>query len=320
MIELLVVIGIIAILAGLLLAAITKARAIGPRAETKADIGQLGLAIENFKSTYDVKYIPHGLVMTTPQGAVQLQGTPQGLAALQESQAFLSKVWPKASLTFFTLPVDNDQVTGQPVHIIPLDGNEVLVLMLSGIPPGPDPGNNELFTVANPPPGKFGYPFSPRFTGTRTGFLNSPMAPLNQNGIAPLGIPPYGAVPGDQAKGPFFDFKASRIQGGHYLDPYGTPYIYFSSKNGNDYNAFGKFAGTIQSYQPDGGWGPGPVSPLKGLDGKYINSNGFQIISAGADKKFGRGDKYDPGVGDYSPGAIGGDDLSNFARGPLGAE
>jgi len=317
MIELLVVIGIIAILAGLLLAAITKARAVGPRAETKADIGQLSLAIENFKSTYDVKYIPHGLVLTTQQGATQLQSTPQGRAILQESQAFLSKVWPKAAGTFFSLPVDNDQITGQPVHIIPLDGNEVLVLMLGGIPPGPDPGSGELFTVVTPPPGKFRYSFSPRFTGTRTGWFNSPMAPLNN--------PNYTAVPGDQAKGPFFEFKASRVQAGHYMDPYGTPYIYFSSKNGNDYNAFGVFGQPVGSpiiptYQTNGGWGPGPVSPLKGLDGKYINSNGFQIISAGADKQFGRGDKYDPGVGDYSPGAMGGDDLSNFARGPLGAE
>jgi prepilin-type N-terminal cleavage/methylation domain-containing protein len=315
LIELIVVIGIIAILAGLLLAAITKAKAVGPRVQTKADIGQLGLAIENFKSTYDVKYIPHGLILTTPQGFVQLQGNAATQPAIQECQQFLSKAWPKGSTTFFSLLPDNDQVTGQPVNVITLDGNQTLVFLLGGIPPGPDPSNQEVFTASNPPPGKFQYPFPTYFGGTRIGFLNSPMTPLN----GPPGPGAYKSVNGDLAKGPFFDFKPSRLQGGHYLDPYGNPYIYFSSKNGNDYNVFGKFAGVIPSYQPNGAWGPGPVAPFVGLDGKFINPNGFQIISSGADKQFGRGGTYDPGVGDYSPGNIGGDDLSNFARGPLGS-
>jgi len=46
LVELIVVIGIISLLVGLLLAAISKARDAGPRAQTKAEIGQLGVAIE----------------------------------------------------------------------------------------------------------------------------------------------------------------------------------------------------------------------------------------------------------------------------------
>jgi prepilin-type N-terminal cleavage/methylation domain-containing protein len=318
LVELIVVIGIISLLVGLLLAAISKARDAGPRAQTKAEIGQLGVAIEQFKSTYDVKYIPHGLVLTTNPNF------NQNIPAYAESQAFISKVWPKAAASFFTLPPATDQVTNQPIPHLLLDGNMVLVLLLGGIPPPPDPNNNELFTTA-PPPGKFGYPFPPYFQGNHSGFYNTATTPLNHNNG-------YAAVNGDQAKGPFFDFKADRLKGGNYYDPYGTPYIYFSSKNGNDYNVFGKAFGDyvypapigpnpvqIPTYKANGGWAlPLTVSPFVGLDNKYINPNGFQIISAGKDKQFGRGGVFDPGTGDYSPGAQGGDDISNFYRGPLG--
>jgi len=313
LVELIVVIGIISLLIGLLLAAIAKAREAEPRAQTKAEIGQLGVAIEQFKSTYDVKYIPSGLVLTT-----QGNFTP-AVPAYAESRDFIAKVWPKAGATFFQLPPATDQVTGQPIPHLLLDGNMVLVFLLGGIPPGPDPSNSESFTTA-PPPGTFGYPFPPYFKGNHSGFYNTATAPLNQNNG-------YAAVSGDQAKGPFFDFKADRLKGGNYYDPYGYPYIYLSSKNGNDYNVFGNAFGQqlpppyvrIPTYQPNGGWGPGSgVAPFVGLDGKFINPNGFQIISAGKDKQFGRGGVFDPGVGDYSPGAQGGDDISNFYRGPLG--
>jgi prepilin-type N-terminal cleavage/methylation domain-containing protein len=310
LIEVLVVIAIIALLAGLLLGAVMKARDAGPRAQTKAEIGQLGVAAEQFKHTYDVHYIPSGLVLTMA-GAYNPNNP-----AHRESRDFIAKVWPKGWSTFFNLPPAKDQVTGQPITEIWLDGNQTLVFLLGGIPPGPDPNNGEVFSHAYPPPpGKVNYPFPPYFAGNRSGFRNSPVDPLNAAGG-------FAAVPGDQAKGPYFDFKSDRMKGGDYFDPYGTPYVFFGSKNGNDYNVFAVFAGVIPTYTaPDGGWGPGPtgsIKPFVGLDGKYLNPNGFQILSAGKDQRFGGGAVYDPGVGDYSPGAVGGDHLSNFARGQLG--
>jgi hypothetical protein len=60
------------------------------------------------------------------------------------------------------------------------------------------------------------------------------------------------------------------------------------------------------------------MAPFIGPDGKYINAFSFQIISRGRDQQPGPGGAYEPGIGFYSPGGPGGDDISNFANGPLG--
>jgi hypothetical protein len=130
---------------------------------------------------------------------------------------------------------------------------------------------------------------------------------------------------GAQAKGPFFNFKTDRIDSnGHYLDHYGTPYYYFSSKNGNDYAAFGIYRPALNpSNQPRGftnTGGYGGMEPFRGADGKYLNADSFQIISAGRDKFPGPGGVYQAGVGDYGPAAQGGDDLANFHTGPLSGD
>jgi len=321
LVELLVVIGILVILMGLLISAVVKVRRVGPRTQTRAEIAQLEIAIEEFKHTHQVGYIPSGLVLSSNYN----MSNP----AHRESVQFLSKIWPKGAGSY-TLPAGTDQNTGQPVTEFILDGNQLLVFLLGGIPPGPnlngtDSSLNEVFS--NSPGAKYQYPFPPYFSGNRSGFYNSPTQPLNQLGSASGGVK-YGAVgTGDLAKGPFFDFKVDRIMmGGHYVDYYGTPYLYFSSKNGNDYQVFGQAFGAgnggtvIPTYQANGGWGPTPTAPLVGLDGKYLKPNGFQIISAGPDKMFGAGGVYNPGIGEYSPGARGGDDLSNVVRGSMGSE
>lgn len=309
LIELLVVIGIIGLLASIIIPAVAKVKDAAMRARVSSEIGELSLAVEGFKTTYDVKYIPSGLVLTNAYN-------PNN-AAHVESQQFLSKIWPKG-LASYSLPPAQDQISNQQINEFRLDGNQVLVFLLGGIPPGPDASKNEIFTYQVPPPGSYGYPLPPYFNGNRSGFRNSPAYPLNNpNGFV--------AVSGEQAKGPFFNFKQERLFGGHFYDPYGeTPYLYFSSKNGNDYHAFGVFAGAINTYTQDGGWGRAAdgnsVKPFKGLDGRYLNPNGFQIISAGKDKVFGRGGQYEPGIGDYTPSAPGGDDIANFHRGMLGAD
>jgi len=320
MIELLVVIGIIALLAGLLLAAITKVKDVGPRVRTKDEIGQLSLAVENFKATYQVQYVPTCMWMSNDYSQANLS------PALLDSRQYYSRVWPKAFVAVPPAPAPG--FTPWPMQPTALDGNQVLVLLLGGL--------------------------------QRTGWTNSPNNPFP--------APPDGST----AKGPFFDFKAERIdKDGHYHDFYWdsqsldkSVYYYFSSYAGNDYDYFGK---KYYDKAPDGSQNPDPlriagmtreggygnpdpinysvVAPLRGLDGRYINPNGFQIISAGKNVRPGKGSQcnpsawtpnnapwpqrvcpqgqyllYDPGVGDYSPGAVGGDDLSNFARGPLGAE
>lgn len=320
LIELIVVIGIIVILAGLLLSAITKVRETIPRVRTKDEIGQMSLAVESFKSTYQVQYIPTCLWITNDYSASTAS------PALLDSRQYVSRVWPKA---MFTNPMTgaSGQTTWQgdgtlwPAGARPLDGNQVLVFLLGGM--------------------------------GRQGFHQSPNNPFQ--------VP----VDGSAAKGPFFNFKLDRIDNdGHYHDfywdgqnPSSAVYYYFSSFAGSDYDYFGK---KYYDRAPDGSQNPDPgriggitreggygnpnantlVAPLRGLDGRYLNPNGFQIISAGRDNLPGRGSPcnpaawtpnnvpwpmricqqyqlYDPGINDYSPGNVGGDDLSNFARGPL---
>jgi general secretion pathway protein G len=112
---------------------------------------------------------------------------------------------------------------------------------------------------------------------------------------------------GGQRVGPFCEFKSSRLRASPngyyvYLDAYGkAPFAYFSSyKTRNGYNRYrNSDCGSI----PDG--------PYHDGDGQYYNPDSFQIISAGADGKFGRGGKWTPAkAAEIDPD--GRDDMSNF--------
>jgi hypothetical protein len=175
-------------------------------------------------------------------------------------------------------PLGNDVVR------IGLDGNQLLVFLLGGIPP-----------ATNPPSGG-NTPWPASFMGNRQGFVNSPTNPFGLSGGAE-----NSPATGQQAKGPFFDFDNNRIdaQTAHFHDPYWkstdpnanslSVYYYFSSKYGNDYNIWGaKFQpalnpmGTPGNVTLDGGYGF--MNPHVGLDGKFLEPNGYQIVSPGQDQ------------------------------------
>jgi hypothetical protein len=315
------VIAIITLLVGLLLPAINKIRDAALRAKTKSEIAELSNATESFKTTYDVKYIPTAFILSNnynpPNGASAAE-----IALWNDSRKYYASIWPKAFLPVGPPPMapgPGFTPLGQDAAGIQLDGNQCLVFFLGGIPP-----TNNRFPAS--------------FQGNRSGFLNSPTNPFNLIGgaVREPALKPDGTTDPTRAKGPFFDFKLDRVnENAHVLDPYGTPYYYFSSKNGNDYNYFGAYqllfnpnpATPNRGFNQMGGYGS--MCPFIGLDGKYLNASTFQIISAGKDKLPGPGgfdvdtglvNPYEAGIGKYSPGGPGGDDVSNFTTGPLGGE
>jgi len=326
LIEMLVVIGIIILLVGLLLPAVQKARDAAMRARVKNEMNSgVGSAIENFKSTYDVKYIPPFFILTNNYNP-QAGDSAAMVAALNESREFYSKVWPKAFIPGAPgmTPLAADTGPGTPDRRIKLDGNQCLVFFLGGVPPASNP---------LPPTGQ--WPAS--FQGTRSGFLNSPTNPFGfANGTE--NSPPQA----NMAKGPFYDFDVKRVDVvfGHFHDPYWKPtndpndpgllqsiYYYFSSKHGNDYDYWGRVYSPAFNPAINIVGGYGGMNPLIGLDGKYVETAGYQLISAGKDQVPGPGTQFLnlnprqvdpntlwPGGGAYKMSPGGADDLANFSN------
>ena len=307
LIELLVVIAIIGLLIALLIPAVQKFRAKGPELATRHEIGQIENAHASFLSTYDVKYIPTCMWLTSNYN----QWTPVQSPALNDSRQYYAKVWPKAFVSSGVARIPLNQAIG-------LDGNQLLLLLLGGIPPG-----DNLFPTAN-------------FFGNRTGFLNSTNNPFNYQ--TPPAVATAGCYPGapGTVKDAFYNFDPKRIDAnGHYHDTHwlqddsthinNNIYYYFSHRQGNDYHSFGQIyangadaMGVLPGMTPQGGYGPGAllVNPFIGPDGKYINAAKFQIISSGRDHLNGPGGTFPSGQ--YAPLLPGGDDQSNFSNALLG--
>jgi hypothetical protein len=221
----------------------------------------------------------------------------------------LVKIWPRFTNINNGVPkiyqgFGLDTATGQ--NVVPLDGNQCLVLFLGGYV-------YENFNTTTPT--KY------------SGFTTIPASPFSDPPLSLQAATPP-PPPSGKRQGPFIDIQPKKIdQYGHYLDPWGTPYAYFSSKYGNDY----------VNWQSQGVAFPGGsiVRPYKDSATKYSNQGLFQIICAGPDKSFGPGTDqngnslWTPALGFYSAKAPPGpptpannnwgwDDLSNFRDASLG--
>ncbi len=126
-------------------------------------------------------------------------------------------------------------------------------------------------------------------------------------------IAPTGTA--NAKKGPFYDVPAAALANGYmHVDAFGLPYVYFASSTGQKYGIGGLYTGTSPLGSPNN------VTPYTS-GGKFVNPDSVQIISAGANKMYGRGGVWSPGNNDYAGGGTGEDDVANFNGGDqLGAQ
>jgi prepilin-type N-terminal cleavage/methylation domain-containing protein len=192
LIEMLVVIVIIALLAGLLLPAITGAYRRARGGAVQAEINQLAQAIASFKTKYG-DYFPSRIVLNEngilPSATTSVSTGIADITQLQLSTRTTNafrKFWPRAPLVvnssttvsavspagawydFDGNGVDSDALTAPaPFHI--LEGHECLVFFLGGVPL-PDPNNVGKFL------GTVGFsknPVNPFMSGLTTSTLYS---------------------------------------------------------------------------------------------------------------------------------------------------
>jgi prepilin-type N-terminal cleavage/methylation domain-containing protein len=285
--ELIIVIAIIAILVGLTTAAVMMGFRKADEVETRNDIQQLELAINAFKTHYNVKNIPSKLRLRENTADYYNPSATPPADPLDDAYSvkYLTQIWPRRrGGAFIDWDADGVVNTNNPA-VFDLEGDQCLVFFLGGIPAaGPLPGVSGFSTDAS-----------------------NPAAHRGQSGA------------GISTAGPFFEFKNPRLVALHpnsprfysYLDPYkSAPFAFFSATAGDDYRAADCL--TIGAM------------PYKDLSGKFWNPRTFQIISAGFDGQFNPPVAVPPEIvwpPPTGPATIPGsiqDNLTNFHTGLMG--
>jgi prepilin-type N-terminal cleavage/methylation domain-containing protein len=331
LIELLVVITIIAVLMGLVLAAVLKVRDVGPRATTTSQMGAIGNAIGTYKGSAsfgNAKYIPPGSYNNTASsinvaGITVPPGTwgpfrlrdaypPANTAAL--GQPDINSFEAQYIIQVFGVrptPSTSPSTPGQPCIVTlgnpglseNLDANQTLTFFLCGIPNVQ--GTGAVFTGFS---SNSQQPFTPRATPTET----------------------RRSVNFDPSGGSKQAYQVDTINGfPRLVDGWGTPFAYFAAYNGqtNAYNPLNLTPGSVPyigGYNPNGigftsqyapsgyTYYPTGLQPYL-LNNQYLNPSGYQLISAGVDRMFGLSGNW--GAVD----AHGQDDKASFSTANLGA-
>jgi len=281
LVEMMVVIVIIAILAGLLIPAIQRARITANEARVIVEIKGLESAISAFKAKYGVE----------PPSQFVLFTTQAGWSSNPASMAIIRQIWPQFDFTmgtgsgttfpaYWTTIAKPLTFNGVSSPALPMNSGECLLFFLGGIIPVQGPNQVPTGFAKNP-----AYPFSP------------PSVSSNR-------------------EGPFFEFTAidriKDIDGNGINEFYdllpnqALPYLYFSSYEGRGYNTFELPSnGASFNYMHDmyrvwsGAITPAafplpPATPATSTAGTSAalpaqKPQSFQIISPGYDGKYGIG-------------------------------
>jgi prepilin-type N-terminal cleavage/methylation domain-containing protein len=291
MIEMLVVVTIIAILVSMLVAVVTKALGVGPKAETNARITVVGNAIGTFKANQSfgqVNYIPAGRLDTTTSPPTwqpfRLRNSYPATPAAGEPGQYDFEAQYLVQVFGSRVNLANLGNPGLDVTKPNLDANQTLTFFLTGIPVVN--GSDVLFT----------------------GFSTNPQAPFTSATNSP----------GEVRRGPVLDLSGK----GKYVvdssgfarivDGFGNPLAYFTSYDGKTnkfYGGYGNDQLVNTKFAPQKLGNVVAYSRNK----QFENPSGFQIISAGKDGLFG-----DTGDWNSIP-KYGEDDQASFTDRLLGA-
>jgi general secretion pathway protein G len=303
LVELLIVIGIIAILVSLTSAAVYKVLQIGPRTACRTEIGELEGAIQNFQNKFGVDYVPSRIRLVRNMASY-------GTSPLDvDSRDYMLKLFRNCKAQWSSTGINWSQDPAWNGDSI-LEGHQCLVFFLGGI------------QVTTPNNGCVGFSTNP----------NNPAAPGGDR------IPPFFDFKSNRlttvyAKNPY-DTNASHTKTFFsYLDPFPNPdpsvntpppnarkpYLYFSHyKTSNGYNRYGATDNVIAHTLPTDppAFSVDPYAQGLTPAPRYYKGDSFQIISAGPDGIFGPGGQWTSS----NPSALGPngrDDMSNFAPGRL---
>jgi prepilin-type N-terminal cleavage/methylation domain-containing protein len=307
LIELLVVIAILAILIGLTAAAVMRVLVQGPQLTTKSELAELDQRLGSARTVpgHEVDVLPSALILRKLNG-YNIAGNAVEAATVN----FLQRRFGRRSCYDFNPPPAGQFLDwngdGNPNEVITLEGEQVLVFLLGGVPRY---GNGSIAmqgfseNVQNPA-------LQPQTQGERR---QGPYFEFQQGRLRLLkSAPPYAAASASLANGAG-DFPI-------YLDPWnaapatglapwgkGMPYAFFASSRteggglyNNDCPSLGVmpyFTGTTPTIQ-------------------FVNPGSWQIVSAGQDGIFGPGGLWNP-----SQPAVplpGQDDWANFSSHKLG--
>ena len=244
LIELLVVIAIIAILVGLLMAAVMAVRNMGPTVQNRNDLLQLQQGLQKFKGEYG-RYPPSQIRLR----ANLQEYTTKRLDTLDDASiSFLSVMFKSLSgATSIQWAGPNVNFGTTYPNGVVLEGDQCLVFFLGGPPVG----------VGQP--------------GLMGGF--------SVNSADPVYLPGYVSKTPPVDRKRSLDFDAGRLyyRGASpfpsYKDAYGTlPFVYFSSNN--RVNGYDKTANSLGVF---------PYCSQTTPTLKFYNPDSFQLISAGAD-------------------------------------
>jgi prepilin-type N-terminal cleavage/methylation domain-containing protein len=306
LIEVIVVIAIIVALMALLLSGLSAAFSRFDVVKTTNDISGLSGGMTQIMADYKVENRPPPSRLYldetgTYNPADPVNGYPgyntltvvQQAALIQlakDSKDYLySKLFPRASLSLdWNL---SGKIDGPTI----LEGEQCLVFFLGGI-------------IVN---------------GVPSGFSTDPSNPIN---VSLVNNQLVAKLP---RKGPYFQFVVTRLQpfgqNGYrvYYDAYSSnppntaidqPYAYFSCGTAaNNYLAYSGLGSDCSLL----GSPPGNVLPYQNGN-TFYKADGFQIISAGKNQKFGAGGQWTPQSGTSGTAPNGSDDIANFYDAKLG--